>query len=141
MTLLEHDHPAILEDALSPEPCWGSAYEVSASDRDAVLAGLDHRERGGYARIEVEITLRPTSDRERVVEGLMYVAHTENENYLGPASVDSIADQILGAAGPSGTNPEYVFELAESLRSMGASDRHVFDIESALSRLVRERAS
>jgi len=141
VTLLENDHPAILDESFSPEPCWGSAYEVSPSDRNTVLAGLDHRERGGYARIEVEITLRPTSDRERVVNGLMYVAHTHNENYLGPASVNSIASQILAAAGPSGTNPEYVFELAESLRSMGATDRHVFDVESTLARLVRERSS
>jgi cation transport regulator ChaC len=141
VTLLENDHPAIVDESFSPEPCWGSAYEVLASDRDAVLAGLDHRERGGYARINVEITLRPAAKRQQVVQGLMYVAHSDNENYLGPASVDSIAGQILAAAGPSGTNPEYVFELAESLRSMGAADRHVFDIESTLARLVRERAS
>jgi cation transport protein ChaC len=141
VTLLANDHPAILDESMPSEPCWGSAYEVSAADSDAVLEGLDHRERGGYARIEVEITLRPASDREQVVDGLMYVAHTDNENYLGPASVEAIASQVLGAAGPSGTNPEYVFELAESLRSMGAADRHVFDVESKLARLVRERAS
>jgi glutathione-specific gamma-glutamylcyclotransferase len=141
VTLLSEKDPAIRADSEACEPCWGSAYEVSVADRDRVLAELDHRERGGYARIEVEITLRTSTERDRPVAGLMYVAHTDNENYLGPASVDAIAEQILGAAGPSGTNPEYVFELAASLRRMKATDRHVFSIESTLARLVRERAS
>jgi len=29
---------------------WGTAYRVAPQDRDAVLAKLDHRERGGYAQ-------------------------------------------------------------------------------------------
>jgi len=122
------------------EPCWGSAYEVAAADQEAVLASLDHRERGGYDRIPVEIHLQPDSGEGIVATGLMYIAHTDNDNYLGPATTDEIAKQILIAAGPSGTNPEYVFELAQSLRAMGAHDRHVFEVESKLARLVRESA-
>lgn len=138
VTLLSEQDPAILDESISTEACWGSAYEVVPADRESVLEGLDHRERGGYDRIEVEITLHPESEQAHVVQGLMYVAHSHNDNYLGPASVDAIAEQIFRASGPSGTNPEYVLELAESLRRMGATDPHVFAIETALMRLIRE---
>lgn len=141
VTLLSNAHPSIRAEGRADEVCWGSAYRISPRERESVLARLDHRERGGYSRIEVEIRLHPDSEREQNVPGLMYVADADNRNFLGPASVDAIAAQVLDAAGPSGTNPEYVFELAESLREMGASDQHVFEIESRLIRLVRERAS
>ena len=41
-----------------------------------------------------------------------------------------MAAQINRCAGPSGSNREYVLELAQALRSMGYSDRHVFEVES-----------
>ena len=41
-----------------------------------------------------------------------------------------MAAQINRCAGPSGSNREYVLELARALRSMGYSDHHVFEVES-----------
>ena len=72
------------------------------------------------------------------VRGLVYVASPENENYLGPAALSEIALQIAGARGPSGANPEYVFELARSLRAMGAIDSHVFEVADAVAAVVSE---
>jgi cation transport regulator ChaC len=116
-----------------------------------VLAHLDHRERGGYERIELELSLHDdaaagadaSADRspdERRVRGLVYMASPENESYLGPAPVEAIARQIASARGPSGENPEYVFELERSLHSIGALDRHVFEVATALRSLVEARA-
>lgn len=126
------------ESDFAPTRCWGTVYEVPVDDPDGVLAHLDHRERGGYERLELEVSLG-TQERDGVrrrVRGLVYVAHPENENYLGPAPIDAIAAQIAGAEGPSGQNPEYVFELAKSLRGMGAHDDHVFSLEAALDGLL-----
>jgi cation transport regulator ChaC len=39
------------------------------------------------------------------------------------------------ARGPSGANAEYLFRLADTLRTLGAEDAHVFALEAA----VRER--
>lgn len=122
-------------------PCWGSAYEVAPPDRDAVLAALDHRERAGYVRTHVDITLRLGPGPEQSVRGLVYVASAENDDYLGPASIERIADQIFSASGLSGPNLEYVEELARSLRAMQAEDSHVFEVEAALARRVRERSA
>ena len=131
----------------SNEPCWGTAYEVAAGDPDGALARLDHRERGGYNRVEIEIAIFEASPlvpdatlrAPRIVHGLVYIAGPQNENYLGPAPIAAIAEQVAGAAGPSGENPEYVFELASSLRAMGAVDSHVFAIERQLAKLSLEK--
>ena len=138
VTLLPVDDPALAEDDARAHPasgCWGMAYEVAEEDRAEVLATLDHRERGGYERIEVEISLGLEGARRSARVGLVYIATPENENYLGPASIEQIAGQIAEARGPSGANPEYVFELARALRGMGTRDEHVFAVESALAAL------
>ena len=140
VTIVPEDHPEITCEggaggtASEPARCWGTAYQVAAAEASAVLAGLDHRERGGYARLEVEIWLASAS--ERAVPGLVYVAGPENENYLGSAPLDAIAQQVAGAAGPSGANADYVFELAAALRRMQVADPHVFELEAALRALA-----
>lgn len=115
--------------------CWGTAYRIAPAQAPDVLRTLDHRERGGYARLEIEIGLAPAGDegrRERTVRGLVYVAGPDNPHYLGPAPLEAIAAQIAAARGPSGANDEYVFELATSLRRMGADDPHVFALDALL---------
>ena len=64
--------------------------------------------------------------------GLSYVATPANPNYLGPAPLPAIAEQIARAHGPSGPNAEYVRELARALRDMPADDPHVFELEALL---------
>jgi cation transport regulator ChaC len=144
VTLVAADDPAILAERAPAPPrltCWGCAYEVAPEDREVVLEELDHRERGGYDRIEIEMTIRIAAEGEVSIPGLMYVANENNPNYLGPAPIENIARQILTATGPSGPNPEYVFELARSLRLMGGQDSHIDAVESALVRLAPDRAS
>ncbi len=158
MTLIPEPGKQSARDATpSLHDCWGTAYEIPAGDPDGVLAGLDHRERGGYDRVELEIALgsSPAStsssisplaaippldvtmtEEIRIVPGLVYIAGPENPNYLGVASVEEIARQVASAAGPSGANPDYVFELARSLRTMGAVDEHVFAVEQQLRRVL-----
>lgn len=151
VTLLPDDHDALdLERPHTPERCWGTAYEIRSDDPDDVLAGLDHRERGGYERVQLEIGIHEAGDLEgldegvegdsrrllRSVMGLVYIARPENANFLGAASISAIAGQIMTAVGPSGANPEYVFELANRLRAMNAVDAHVFEVETELLRLM-----
>ena len=113
--------------------CFGVAYRVPEVEVDCVLAGLDHRERGGYERHRLDLHFDDGSQ----TAGLVYIATAANPNYLGPAPLDEIAAQVSRACGPSGTNAEYVRELARSLREMPAEDAHVF----ALDELVRRRSS
>ncbi len=108
--------------------CAGVAYRLEESRADGILADLDHRERGGYDRLEVEL-----ATGQGRVAGLLYLASHANPNYLGPAPLPDIAAQVRGAEGPSGTNLEYVLRLAAALREIGAEDPHVFELEALVS--------
>lgn len=107
----------------------GMAYRVSPTVRADVIAGLDHREKGGYARHEV--TLELLRERE-TVDALVYVAGPDNPSFLGPAPIEMMVAQIARSAGPSGRNDEYLLRLASWLREVGAEDAHVFELEAAL---------
>ena len=109
--------------------CWGAAYRVAAGERDAVLERLDHREKGGYERLDVSIHFGAGAPQ---TDGFVYVATERNRNYLGPAPLDAIARQVRVARGPSGANLEYALRLADSLREMDARDPHVFALEALL---------
>lgn len=112
------------------ERCWGLVYRVTEEWRVAVLEILDHRERGGFDRCDVEVKFdSPNPDS---VAAITYVALPTNSNYLGPAPMEAIADQVRRSHGPSGSNVEYALRLAESLAGLGVSDDHVFDLAARL---------
>jgi cation transport regulator ChaC len=111
---------------LAPDPsalCWGAAYRVDASEWQAVQRLLDARESGGFERLELEVTLGDGAGRGRA---LVYVAPPGNPNFLGPAPLDAMAEQVRRARGRSGTNVDYVMRLAAVLRAQRAEDEHVF---------------
>ena len=110
--------------------CWGTAFRVSEAERERVLGTLDHREKGGYRRLTLPVIERDGADR---LEALVYVATADNESYLGEATLEAIAAQVLAARGPSGSNVEYVVELAAAIRAIeGVADEHVFALEAAV---------
>jgi len=112
--------------------CWGMAYQVAGADLDDVLAQLDHREKGGYERRVAPLNFAEAAEAAESAEALLYIATSENENYLGPAPLTQIADQVRRSVGPSGPNIEYVIRLAGALREMGADDPHVFELADLL---------
>ena len=60
---------------------------------------------------------------------MVYIAPVGNHAYLGPAPGNEMVEQIRRSAGPSGTNMEYLRELAAALRELGIDDPHVFGLE------------
>jgi cation transport protein ChaC len=121
---------------LLPEPgarCWGMAYAVSPEHTSAVLDTLDYREKGGYDRVRVPLHLR---DGRIIPGGLVYRATPDNPNYLGPATIEDIAAQVVASSGPSGPNPEYVLRLAAALGDMDVDDAHVSALAAAVRRLM-----
>ncbi len=114
--------------------CDGMAYLV---DRDAVeetFTRLDHREKNGYERHSVNLTFLADARRE---QGVVYIAPVDNFAYLGEAPLADMADQIYRSVGPSGTNVDYLLELASALRALDAEDEHVFQLENAVRELSR----
>jgi len=112
---------------LVPSPSarvFGRLYRVSST----TLAHLDFREKAGYSRhrVSVETAAGPLDDV------LLYVAEAGNPSWLGPASLGSMAAQVIARRGPSGTNVEYVRELAAALTRAGVSDPAVRDLAAAI---------
>lgn len=104
--------------------CEGMAYLV----RQAVLEHLDFREKNGYLRTLAEMTFADGG----TAEGLVYIATADNAAFLGPAPEEEIARQIARSVGPSGTNRDYLLQLAQALRDLSEHDAHVFAIERHL---------
>ena len=133
-----HDHRGTEENpgrvvTLIEEPdavCGGVAFLVEGS----VFEQLDEREKNGYLRLATEMTFNDGSHDE----GLVYIATADNEAWLGEANEYDIACQICTAEGTSGSNRDYLLELAKSLRELGLQDPHVFEIETHIQHLLKE---
>ncbi|MFK8048949.1 MAG: gamma-glutamylcyclotransferase [Halioglobus sp.] len=107
--------------------CKGVAYRVSHD----VFEHLDHREKNGYERVPVNITLTKAGDR---VDGITYRAAQDNHAFLGPAPMSELAAHISRSRGPSGSNTDYLLQLADALREIGEQDEHIFALEALLNR-------
>jgi glutathione-specific gamma-glutamylcyclotransferase len=113
------------------ERCWGVAYRLDESTREAALESLDLREQGGYERHTVPFYC-DDPERRGTLDALVYLAGADNPHYLGPAPVQCIAEQVQGAVGPSGANLDYVLLLDAALRQLGISDAHVTELAALL---------
>lgn len=117
---------------------WGVAYKVSEKDRESVLKHLDYREKGGYEKVIIQFY--PTDklwSGGSSVDSVTYFASESNQYFAGEADIDSIAEQIINSYGISGSNKEYVYKLAESMRSIApdVDDPHLFALETAVKKL------
>lgn len=92
-----------------------------------ILADLDFREKGGYSRSIQKIEFEDGTS----TEALVYSGTAENPNFY-PLSLDETATVIAKANGPSGANPEYLFNLEHFLRGSPKSHdpyiKHLADL-------------
>jgi cation transport protein ChaC len=110
--------------------CWGMAFRLPNGETSGIYRKLDHRERGGYERHQVSLAAR---DGRLLHDVCLYVAKADNPSYLGPADIATIAEQVAGAHGPSGSNREYVLRLHDALCELDVPDPHVAAIAAHLS--------
>ena len=93
------------------EHCHGMAFRLPVAEATDIIKDLDYREKGGYDKTELSLTLK---DGRKVV-GVTYIAYPKNPNYLGDSPLEDIARQISFSTGPSGSNKEYILELHTAL--------------------------
>uniref|UniRef100_A0ACB8G4H1 Glutathione-specific gamma-glutamylcyclotransferase 1 n=2 Tax=Sphaerodactylus townsendi TaxID=933632 RepID=A0ACB8G4H1_9SAUR len=114
---------------------WGVAYELRGDQVAASLKYLNMREAvlGGYDTKLVKFHPQDKEAGEPVL-ALVYIATSQNPSYLGPASEEDIAAQIIVSSGRSGHNIEYLLRLADFMRYCcpQVEDEHLFSIEEAL---------
>lgn len=117
--------------------CGGMAYEIDAKVAIEAFGALDRREIQGYQREAVQIQM----SNGMVNDGVVYIAMENNPHYLGDGGLTDMAVQIAQAAGPSGSNWDYVRCLGKALRDLDIMDEHVFEVEVAVTQLARGRHS
>ncbi|KAM8807298.1 glutathione-specific gamma-glutamylcyclotransferase 1 [Eudromia elegans] len=114
---------------------WGVAYKVCGEQIAASLQYLNVREAvlGGYDTKLVKFHPQDKDAGEPIL-ALVYIATPQNPSYLGPASEEDIAAQIIVSSGCAGHNIEYLLRLADFMRYFcpQAEDEHLFSIEEAL---------
>ena len=111
------------------ETCYGIAYGIDSNKRDEIFHYLNIREQGGYDLIETDIQLLNGDS----VQGYVYTANENNPFYLGPASLENMATQILNSRGPSGSNLEYFINLYEALKQFAPSEDHLTKLYQEIS--------
>lgn len=111
--------------------CHGMAYRITPE----VLAPLDVREKNGYLREVTPLTFLDSQGHDvGQTQGLIYLATEDNPAFLGEAPLSEMAHQIALSHGPSGSNKEYLLNLASALRELGVEDMHIFALEKQLGR-------
>ena len=125
------DALGVREAGAPPSVTCGVCYRVAAADAQAVLAGLDFREKGGYTREIIEVVPRDAdggaSAARAPVEALLYSATPDNPNFSAEMLRDTAeAARVIGAAsGPSGPNRDYLLNMAAWLEAEGEHDPHI----------------
>lgn len=110
--------------------CWGVAYRLASEQIEDTLRHLDHREQGGYERHEVE-----ADTVEGRIAAMLYLAGPHNPQYFDASSLEEIAAIIRVASGPSGTNRNYIEQLASALTAAGEHDAHVHALAELVAKL------
>lgn len=129
---IEYPGRTVTLEPAEGEVCWGVAYKIiRQEDKDKALEYLEVREKQYDQKAYLDFFTEPASSVPAVSGVLVYIGTSDmkiNRNYLGPASIQEIAKQIIHAEGPSGPNRDYLFQLEKALKLLGCEDRHVFDI-------------
>ena len=122
--------------------CTGMALRIGASVADEVRHYLAERELVSRAYFEVQhkITLLcpgPDSDQGKgeSVDAICFILDRTHPQYAGGMALEDQAAIICKAAGPTGTNRDYLFNTVEHLRELGVDDPELF----ALEQMVRAR--
>ncbi|XP_031497836.1 gamma-glutamylcyclotransferase 2-3 [Nymphaea colorata] len=124
------------------EVCWGVAYRISGEENEQIaMSHLEVREKQYDLKAYVDFYTDMESSIPAVTRILVYIGSADkklNKNYLGPAPLEEMANQIVKAQGPSGPNRDYLFQLEQSLHEFGCHDDHIKNLANAVRKILSE---
>lgn len=109
--------------ALEPDAagyCDGVAFHVPPGQAQETLGALRERELISSAYVEELVTV--TTREGQPLDSLAYVIDTNHAQYTGLLPLSEQAEVIARAAGGRGPNPEYLYNTASHLSSLGIAD-------------------
>jgi cation transport protein ChaC len=110
-------------DACAGGWCDGVAFRVAAAQATAVHAYLRERELVSYAYREARLPVALAGGSE--VAALAYVIDPDHPQYAGVLTPEEQARIIARAAGPMGSNAEYLENTAAHLGELGLTDPEI----------------
>lgn len=139
---------AKVDEPKSPEGdiVWGVSFTIDPEHAQVVKQYLDYREKNGYSAMYVPLYTKSKeqdgAQEETVLKNaLVYVGLPSNPAFVGPQSLDALAQRIYTCAGPSGPNAEYLLKLANAVRELAPQsvDQHLFSLEKRLLLLQEQK--
>ncbi|XP_054788520.1 gamma-glutamylcyclotransferase 2-3 isoform X3 [Prosopis cineraria] len=115
---------------------------VTLEPAEGEVCYLEAREKQYDKKVYLDVFAELTATTPAISGVMVYIASPDkdvNTNYLGPASVEEIARQIIRAEGPSGPNTDYLFQLEKALLQIGCQDKHVMDLANEVRRILSEQ--
>lgn len=110
--------------------CVGIAYQVDTAKSEQVVAYLRERELVTNAYLERMVTIRLLDGR--TVQAITYVMDRGHEQYAGALNVEEAATRVVGAAGISGANEDYVFNAVEHLKALSIRDHWLESVANSI---------
>ena len=108
---------------------------MSNEDEASVRHVLDVREKDGYTIVDT--AFYPNDSEQTEKSCYTYTAHSDNPFWAGDEPLARMAEQIARAQGPSGTNREYLFQLAAAIRNITpVIDEHLSTLEQLVQDIV-----
>ncbi|MDA8587247.1 gamma-glutamylcyclotransferase [Rhodobacteraceae bacterium] len=107
-------------DARLDAECHGLALRVEDGSEVATVAYLRERELISSAYVERLVPL--TLENGETVTALAYVIDADHVQYVADLSLEEQAQIITHAVGGRGPNPEYLWNTADHLRTLGVED-------------------
>lgn len=98
----------------------GAAYRVAEAEWPEVYAYLREREQPTETYYEATRWVRLADGRR--VAALVFLSDTRHPQWAGVMPLEDQARRIAGAHGLSGRNVDYLRDLVEHLRALGAAD-------------------
>ncbi|ORY34552.1 ChaC-like protein [Naematelia encephala] len=117
---------------------WGVAYRIEEAFSEEVRAYMEHREQNGYTSHEVTVYTIENGEEIPVVHGAtIWIGRLDNPAFVGLEPLSDLANKIHKRIGPSGPNKDYLYKLAESVRTLypHVRDDYLFELETAVRRL------
>lgn len=101
----------------------GVAFRLTqqVADEELILLWVREMPTGAYRPLWTSITLEDGTE----ASALVFVAEPDHPLYEPDARIESITPSIAGAAGPMGTNADYVHRLNEALNESGFVDEYI----------------
>lgn len=115
--------------------CTGVAHRIDAAKVESETRVLWMREMLSGAYRPAWVTAQTAAGP---VQAVTFVINTTHERYVPPAPLAAQAETIARAAGPSGSNRDYLYRCRGELAARGVADPYVEALFSAVTALTGE---